>query len=420
MLKFKVRHAAHPQSAGVAGERFGCHRDRQSILWRFPTVISVRQTRLNRATLHCAAALVLTLVAAALAGPARAQPAAEKPRYVREIERQVREGDWVLQCDSWIACRILGVVKPGTDAAESRPVVMIDRGWKKDAAYRVQIAFIDGYGQILHANPDATWRVGKRGKDQIAFRFDPAEPVDGPANAVPPDSATDIVDRLRGPGNVALDDGAGRRLRLPRGDLAGLLTRMDRLQRPAIDPLTPAERTEWLKQYRYVVRRGQPIEGVEVPKAVALSCDTRASARYVDGWRLDAGHVFWIAHCQEGSRMFLHKTSEQPIAFDMRNFGGGVQRDVYARFDPETSLLTVKLSQDGRGDCGHRVRFGWTGAQGFGMVEHRRMTVCRNVPAEFWPLNWTPTSWRYADGQSASSGDTPPGADDVRVPSSPE
>lgn len=335
--------------------------------------------------------------AACAIGPALAQPANEKPAFLRQLDQQFQNGDWVLQCDSWIACRILGVTMAGRNDAETRPVVIIDRGWKKDSPYRVQLVFIDGYGQTEYADLNAKWRVSGRGGRQDPFKFEIRPTDDGKLFGVASESADGLIDRLRQPARARLDDGTGPAMRLPRGDLGAMLRKMDQLQRPAVDPLSAEQRSVWMKPYRFIVTRGAPAGGADIPNDVLRSCDTQLQAKYTDGWRLDSEHLFWIAHCPEGSRMFLHKTGARPVAFDLRRFSGTLQRDVYAQFDPDTSLLTVKLSQDMRGDCGHRIRFGWTAEQAFGMIEHRRMVLCRGVPADYWPPTWTPTSWRYSE-----------------------
>jgi hypothetical protein len=360
-------------------------------------VFSVQTLGRAIARLRAVTGLVLVLLAVSACPTAQAQPADQKPAFLRQLDRQFQNGDWVLQCDSWIACRILGVVAAGQNDAETRPVVIIDRGWKKDAAYRVQLAFIDGYGQTEYADPNATWRVSGRSGREDAFRFELRPANDAKVFGVAPESADGLIHRLRQFAPARLDDGTGPAMRLPRGDLGALLKRMDQLQRPAVDPLSAEQRAVWMKPYRFIVTRGAPTKGADIPADVLRSCNTKAQAQYTDGWRLDSEHLFWIAHCPEGSRMFLHKAGARPVAFDLRRFSGNLQRDVYAQFDPDTSLLTVKLSQDMRGDCGHRVRFGWTTEKAFGMIEHRRLVMCRGVPADFWPPTWTPTSWRYSE-----------------------
>lgn len=329
--------------------------------------------------------------------PAIAQPADEKPDFLRQLDKQFRAGDWVLQCDAGIDCRILGVVEALENPSEARPVVIIDRLSKKDAHFQVQIAFIDSYGQVQHARDHDLWRVVARANSAESFAFELTPQNDAGALPVAQEEADGVVDWLRANRVAVLDDGAGRKLRLPRGDLDGLLRRMDALQRPKSDPLSKEQRATWLKPYRFNVVRIKQRGDEDAPDIVQLGCDERPYPRYIDAMQLDAAHVLWIAHCHEGSRMYLQKTGQAPMTFDLRRFEGGVQRDVYAHFDPETSLLTVEISQGQRGDCGDRVRFGWTDQQTFGMIEHRRLRMCRHVPSDLWPVFWTPTSWRYVE-----------------------
>jgi hypothetical protein len=363
-------------------------------------------------------ALIATLLIAAALSPAFAQPAAEKPRHLQLLEKQYRSGDWILQCDSWVSCRILGIVEARENKAELRPIIMIDRSWQSDARIRIQIAFIDGYGQISDTDQHGRWRMVVGGNPRQPFEFVLSTPNSDRAHPVPPEFVDGLIERLQQPRREPLNRGDRPLMRVPRGDLAGLLRRMDRLQHPSVDPVTPAQRSLWLKQYRYTVMRGQPVAGVAPPDQVVLTCNTRTQARYVDGWRLDPNHLFWIAHCPEGSKMFLHKPPAEPIPFNLSRFGGGLELDVFSRFDPDTSLLTVKLSEKKRGDCGHRVRFGWTTTQNFGMIEHRKLDLCRHVPANFWPLTWSPTSWRYDGEPPASTGDAPQPNEQVNSPKS--
>lgn len=63
-------------------------------------------------------------------------------------------------------------------------------------------------------------------------------------------------------------------------------------------------------------------------------------------------------------------------------------------------------------DCGHWLKFGWTG-DGFAMILDRRYDRCRGVPYDFWPKVWYPTSWRYADAPPSNGGDAPPATKEV-------
>jgi hypothetical protein len=370
--------------------------------WRVHPVFSVRLS--SGGSLFRAGSLLTLGIFLALT-PAVAQPAGEKPDYLRQLDTQYRAGDWVLQCDAGIDCRILGVVGPLENPSEVRPVVIIDRLVKKDAPFQVQIAFIDSYGQVQHARDHDLWRLVARADPAASFTFELTPQNDAGALPVNQEQADGIVSWLRTRRSAVLDDGAGRTLRLPRGDLDGLLRRMDQIQRPKTDPLTKDQRATWLKPYRFNVVRAKRRPAEDAPDAVTLGCGERPYPRYIDALQLDAEHAFWIAHCAEGSRMYLQKSGQAPVPFDLRRFEGGIQRDVYAHFDPDTSLLTVEISQGQRGDCGDRVRFGWTDQQAFGIIEHRRLRMCRHVPADLWPLFWSPTSWRNAGAPPQSAGD---------------
>lgn len=328
--------------------------------------------------------------------PANAQPEAEKPHYLRQLSQQYRAGDWVLQCDSWSACHILGAPGMGKDPARIRPVIMIRHGWKRGDGFELRIALIDGYGEVQRLTPGRSGRFmalgATRGLAPIAFVLGPAD-KDGAFAVADTDPARLVAALRHWPDGRLMLDGGGK-VRLPRGNLDYLLRKMVRLQFPAQDPLSKSERSEWMKEYHY---RLVPIAPARtgVPEMVELSCDQVTHAPSVEGWQLDRRNRLWIAQCPESSRLFLQVDGKEPVTFDLKDRNGRVQDRLRATYNDRTMLLEIRLSYKGRGDCGQFVRFGWTDQAEFGMIEHRPLSTCRFVPAQFWPLSWTPTSWRF-------------------------
>ncbi len=340
--------------------------------------------------------LLLSLLVLMSSVPALAQPEAERPRYLRELNQQYRAGDWILQCDSWAACHIMGVASTTRADGRLRPVIMIRRGWKRGDSFEMRIALIDGYGEVLKpASGQTGWFLARRttrAPRAIGFTLDRTS-----REGAFPVTGTDL-DRLVGvlrrwpDGWFSL--GNGTALPLPRGNLDYLLRKMERLQFPKKDPLSKSQRADWMREYHY---RFLPIARAQagVPDEVTLACQTVTYATSAEGWQLDSRHRLWIAQCPEASRLFLQVDQNEPIDFDLKDREGRVQPRLRAHVDQDGNLLEIRLSHRGRGDCGQFIRFGWTDQARFGMIEHRVLNTCRFVPAQFWPMGWTPSSWKF-------------------------
>jgi len=355
---------------------------------------------------------VATLSLASLLGlgaaPARAEAPPQMPRFLRQLDRAVNAGDWTLQCDSSQFCQIIGVVRPPRNHIGVRAVVMIERGIGKDAGLRLRMAFLDSLGALAVPPPEDNWRLIARGtmrREALPLGFGPME-ADGAYRASPEAALAIIAALQRWPG-AAVHNGERRIARMPRGDLGRLMRRMDRLQHPGKDPLTPAERAQWLQEYHYVTLRGhaEDAEGA-APDAVEDACSGRALPNRPFLYRIGPAHRLWIAECPEGNRIFLHPDGGEPIHFELRDNAKAARRHDYAGFDGD-SLLVLQLPRKDRIDCGHWVKFGWTGTA-FAMILTRRYDRCRGVPYDFWPKVWYPTSWRYADAPPSDGGDAAP------------
>lgn len=354
------------------------------------------------ATLSLASLLVIG------ASPLRAEAPPEMPRFLRQLDRAVNAGDWTLQCDSSQFCQIIGVVRPPHNHIGVRAVVMIERGIGKDAALRLRMAFLDSTGALAVPPPENYWRLIARGvmrRETLPLGFGPRE-ADGAYRASPEAALAIIAALQRWPG-AAVHNGERVIARMPRGDLARLMQRMERLQHPGADPLTPAERAQWLKEYHYVTLLGRAEQAPGIaPDAVEDACSARALPNRPFLYRIGPQHRMWIAECPEGNQIFLQPDGAEPIHFELSDNAGMVRRHDYAGFDGD-SLLVLQLPQGERIDCGHWVKFGWTGSA-FAMILHRRYARCRIVPYDFWPKIWYPSSWRQIDAPPSSGGDAPP------------
>lgn len=360
---------------------------------------------------------VATLSLASLHGPgaaqaqAQAESAVEIPRYLRRLDRPVNAGDWTLQCNSAQFCQIIGVVRPPRDNIGVRTVVMIERGVARDAVPRLRMAFLDSSGALAVPPPEPHWRLIARGlmrREALPLGLGPREP-DGAYRAAP-EAGTAIIAALRRWPGAAVHNAERIIARMPRGNLDRLMRRMDRLQHPGKDPLTPAERSQWLQEYHYTILHAVDAEELPVPAAVEGACSARALPNRPFVYRIGPLHRLWIAQCPEGNQIFLHPDGEAPVHFEMRDTVTGKMRPHdYAGLGGD-SLLVLQLPRKDRIDCGHWVKFGWTGTS-FAMILDRRYDRCRAVPYDFWPMVWSPTSWRYAD---------PPPSDEGNAPAAPE
>jgi hypothetical protein len=202
-------------------------------------------------------------------------------------------------------------------------------------------------------------------------------------------------------------------LRMPRGDLGRLLRRMERLQHPASPRLTPEEESRWLKQYHYVTLRSQPAD-MSIPHEVLLSCDTRTYVNAPQGARVGPRHHLWTVDCPEGHKIFLQEERKDPVILNMRDSRGRIHMHSYAGLNAQ-SLLELQIPRKGNDMCGRRLRLGFTG-EGFAMIEDRRYDRCRMVPYEFWPVVWSPNTWKQADMSPSNGGNAAPSTEGVRQP----
>lgn len=360
------------------------------------------------------AALVLALMAMLVLAPA-ARADSPKPKYLRDLERPYNAGDWTLQCDSSRLCQIVGVVKPPRSGKGLRVVVMIRRGIAPGAAPTLRLAFIDPIGFLGGEISTETWRLYSRGLAKmpppLRLGLGPIE-SDGGYSAQPA-QALRIVDALqRWPGAIISD--RGRLIaRMPRGNLARLLRKMDRLQHPPKPRLTAQEAATWLKPYHYVVERSGPADRA-VPDLVLLSCDTRTYANEPRGVRFGTSHYLWTASCPEGTKVFLQQQGKDPVKFDLRDEQGKIRPHDHAAVNA-ASLLELTLPRKGKALCGRYLKFGFSGGA-FVMIEDRRYDRCRMVPYDFWPVVWSPTSWRYSDAPPLNEGNAPPTIEGVSTP----
>lgn len=352
--------------------------------------------------------------------PASAAPPSppEMPRFLRQLDRAVNAGDWTLQCNSAQFCQIIGVVRPPRDHIGVRTVVMIERGIGAGEAPRVRLAFLDSLGALAVPPPEDNWRLASRGLMRgkaVPLGLGPVE-ADGAYRASPGAAAAIIAALQRWPG-AAVHDGERRIARMPRGELARLMRRMDRLQHPGKDPLTPEERVQWLQEYHYTILppgTAEPVEG-RAPAAVEAACPDRALANRPFLFRIGPAHRLWIAECPEGNRIFLHPDGAAPILFEMRDLGGMIRPHDYAGIEGDGLLALQMPGKDARTDCGRWVRFGWTGSA-FAMIREQRYARCRGVPHAFWPRVWYPTSWRYAEAPPSDGGNAPPPPQEINLP----
>lgn len=331
--------------------------------------------------------------------PFNSAAATDKPDYLRKLDRPYRSGDWVLQCDSSRICQIIGVVRKSGRKTDVRTIVTLSRGIEENAKFHVRFAFVDNAG-VANTAPSPTLNLHSIGW----FSLDVPAPLslgnaegelDFPFYHSETEPAVQIVKALqRWPGTMLTDQGKYIS-RMPQGDLKRLIRKMTKLQHPGPGAMTKAEEAEWMKEYHYRFVRAKSAGDIDTPTNVVQACEVAAD---IETWKLDAVHTLWISHCSSGSSLFLQRAGEAALKFDMRDSKGQIQALSSVRFDPDNSMLELGLAKKaGRDDCGRRVQFVFTDQQEFGTLEDRRYDLCRGVPPAYWPLVWTPTSWKFAE-----------------------
>ena len=331
--------------------------------------------------------------------PFNSATATDKPDHLRKLDRPYRSGDWVLQCDSSRICRIIGVVRKSGRKTDVRTIVALSRGIEKNAKFHVRFAFVNNAGvAITAASPTLSlYPLGLFSLDApVPLSLVDAEGEPGfPFYRPKTEPAAKIIKALqRWPG--AMRTGQGKYIsRMPQGDLKWLIRKMNKLQHPGPGAMTKAEEAEWMKEYHYHFVRAKPAGDIATPPNVVQACETAAD---IETWKLDAVHTLWISHCSSGSSLFLRREGEAALKFDMRDSKREIQALSLVRFDPDYSMLELGLAKKaGREDCGRRVRFVFTDQQEFGTLEDRRYDLCRGVPPAYWPLVWSPTSWKFIE-----------------------
>lgn len=338
------------------------------------------------------------------------------PKYLEELDSPIHDGDWTLQCNGSQFCQIIGVKKVPRNGFGVRTVVMISRGIAMDAKPVLRLAFIDSLGALAVPPPTDSWRLYSRGllKMPPPIKLSLGEMQANGAYRASPEAAVKLIAAFRRwPGSVIRDRGL-KIASTPDGNLDRLMRKMDELQHPKRPRLTEAEKAEWLKEYHYTILRSKPAEDVPAPDAVLLACDTRTYANQPFGVRIGPRHLLWTADCPEGTKIFVQKRGEQPLNFQVYDKAKNVVPHDYAGLD-DASLLNVQLPRKGRIACGRYIKMGFTG-EVFVMIEDRQYDRCRNVPYDFWPLMWNPTSWKYADPPPTNEGNAPPTVEGVKVP----
>ena len=349
-------------------------------------------------------------------GVSAANAAEPMPKYLQDLDRPYNAGDWTLQCNGSRLCQIIGVVRVPKNHVGVRAVVMIKRGIAKDAKPSLRIAFVDSMGSIGMPPPTEGWRLYSRGLPKmpppIKLGLGQAE-TDGAYSTSPEGTAKIISALKRWPGSVIHE--RGRRVaKMPRGDLARLFRKMDKLQHPKRPRMTAQETAHWLKEYHYVILRSSPYQG-SIPDSVLLSCDTRTYVSNAFGVLIALDKVLYTAECPEGTKVFLQNAGQEPIKFDVINNDGKNQPRGYAGYNTDSSLLEIQIPKKGNEGCGHWLKVGYTGRE-FAMIEDRRYDRCRAVPYGFWPKVWYPTSWKYADIPPTNEGNAPPAVEGVKTP----
>lgn len=337
-----------------------------------------------------------------------AHAAGPMPKYLQDLDRPYKSGDWTLQCNSSRYCQIIGVAKIPKDFVGVRAIVMINRAVAKDAKPRLRLAFVDSMGSLSVPPPKDSWRLYSRGLPKMPppIKLSLGQPDGDGAYGTAPEVTTKLIGAFRRwPGSVIHDRGL-KIATMPNGDLARLMRKMDRLQHPQKPQITEAEKAEWLKEYHYTIVTASVSEMLP-PDEVMEACLIQPHFNQPMGYQLGNQHHLWITECREGNKILLRKDGEKATQFDVRDAQKKIHTHSFAGLNRDTSLLEITLPRDGKDGCGRRLKLGFSGTD-FVMIEDRRYDRCRAVPYEFWPIVWHPTSWKYHAPVPSNEGDASP------------
>lgn len=304
----------------------------------------------------------------------------------------------MLQCDSSRICRIIGVVRKSGGGTDIRAIVMIERGHSKGAMAAVRMAFVDDDGFAVALRPTDGWRLYASGVERTPTPV-PLGPLALDADkafGLGARQSHDVVSALsRWPASLIANHGT-LIARMPKGDLRKLFQTMNKIQHPK-KGLTVEEEAQWMRKYHYSVVRAKPAAEIAAPDSISLACDTRTYTISQEAWWLDKGYLLWFVKCPEGTKLFTQVEGEEPKETKLIDDKGKPRKVSDAVFDPDTSTFTLIMPKKHRWDCGRQLRYGYTRDQGFGTIEDRQLTLCRGIAPQYWPLVWSPNSWKLID-----------------------
>lgn len=329
------------------------------------------------------------------------------PQYLRELDAPYHEGDWTLQCNGSRFCQIIGVSEASKDDVDVRAVVMINRGIARNARPIVRMAFIDHKGSKLAPPTNNDWQLRLHGLERVstAIRLLLGDPQANGAYRATPEVAAQMVGALSDWPVTSIQDGDKRVASMPSGDLGRLLRKMEVLQHPPSPRMTEVQEKEWLKEYQYTILRSSVVDASTAPESVLRSCDARNQVNAPFGARIGPKHFIWIVDCTDGAKVFLQKEGELPVLSNVRE-NATSRSHSYAMLDTN-SLLNIHLPAQDNARCGQRLKMGFSG-EAFDLIEYRGLTRCRDVPPEFWPILWSPTSWKYVESLPQIEESVPP------------
>lgn len=356
--------------------------------------------------------LATILALAPVTAHARAHPGL--PDYLDALDRAYDAGDWTLQCNSTRLCQIVGVARPSGRPGDVRAVVLINRGIRKGGSPSIRIGFIDRLGSLAPLTAGKDWRLVASGlpKRPPPLKLDLAEQAPDGSYRIGANRSDKVLRALHRWPSATIRSPAGPIARMPRGNLARLLAKMERLQHPRLPQMTAAEDAAWLKEYHYVVERPTPADH-PAPAGVIRSCPNGASADEASGLRFGGTHL-WLAQCGASSVVHTETAQGSLMRIDPRDTFGRIYPRFRARF-VDGAKLQIDLPRPGQDMCGQQMTFGRANGEFF-MLDHRRYDRCRKVPPQFWPRMWYPTSWKFNDTPPSNGGNAAPSIEGVRTP----
>jgi Protein of unknown function (DUF1176) len=339
--------------------------------------------------------LVTFILAALIAFPVQATK--KNPGYVRDQGPEMRSGDWYLLCDAQNNCAIRGVVKRLKRPAQSRALVMLDRGADANAPWYVRIVFLDNAGrdESREALPEGLrlFRISETHKRTPV----PLELEGGAGNPVrylPRSRISAFFAMLTGNKKTEIREQGLAFATMPHGNLRKLLDYAEREQRSHVPQVAPEELEGNGGPPRFDFDIFAAEDEIATAKPELEQPCGELAPRRNRVWKLTQSARLWLVDCPRETKVYRQFRGGVIEQLHLDDLNGKRYHPRQVEFDPATGLMMMIVRKKGRSDCGYQMSWGWNGDNGFVLISSAKMPLCRNIPTLYWPKLWEAGRWR--------------------------